>query len=74
MQRALLEADTLLDVYALLPAAKKKSIESIRFYPDSGSQADRDAISCVVPGELYLTNFRGVGLIEELQSLGIAAE
>ena len=70
-QRALLEADALLDAYAPPPAAKKKSIEPIRFYPDSGSQADRDAISCIIPGELYLTNFRGVGRIEELQSLGI---
>ena len=70
-QRALMEADALLDAFAPPPAAKAKNSEAIKFYPDSGSQADRDAISCVVPGELYLTNFRGVGRREELESLGV---
>jgi hypothetical protein len=70
MQRALMEADALLDAYAP-PPTKPKSIGPIKFYPDSGEQADRDAISCIVPGELYLTNFRGVGRMEELKSLGV---
>ena len=70
MQRALMEADALLDAYAP-PPTKQMSASPIKFYPDSGEQADRDAISCIVPGELYLTNFRGVGRMEELKSLGV---
>jgi predicted protein tyrosine phosphatase len=69
-QRALMEADALLNAYAP-PPTKPKSASPIIFYPDSGMQADRDAISCIVPGELYLTNFRGVGRKEELKSLGV---
>ena len=30
------------------------------FYPDSGDQAARDQVSCIVDGQLYLTNYRGV--------------
>ena len=30
-----------------------------RFYPDSGTSADRDEISAILDDELYLTNHRG---------------
>ena len=37
------------------------------FHPDCGDQAARDEVSCIVDGQLYLTNFRGVERCQELQ-------
>jgi protein-tyrosine phosphatase len=53
------------------PDWKPAVIESNTFYPYSGSQEQRDKISCVIPKKLYLTNHRGVGRDEELDALGI---
>ena len=42
------------------------------FSPNSGTQEDRDKISCIILGKLFLTNHRGVGRADELESLGIS--
>ncbi|EKX46104.1 hypothetical protein GUITHDRAFT_86883 [Guillardia theta CCMP2712] len=41
------------------------------FSPDAGTQEDRDSVSCIVAGKLYLTNFRGVERTDELKKLNI---
>lgn len=43
----------------------------VRFYPDSGDQAARDEVSCIVEGKLYLTNFRGVENLQVLKKLNV---
>ena len=72
LQRALMEADNLLDAYAPpAPVPKPKKEDPVVFFPDSGTQDERNQISCILPGKLYLTNFRGVERLDELESLGI---
>ncbi len=65
---ALDEADAMLDMFA---PPKKKTEErkpiATSFSPDSGTQEDRNAISEVIDGEIFLTNFRGVERLEEMQ-------
>ncbi len=41
------------------------------FSPDSGDQEMRNEVSCILPERLFLTNFRGVENVEELQRLNI---
>ncbi|KAK3271528.1 hypothetical protein CYMTET_20130 [Cymbomonas tetramitiformis] len=41
------------------------------FYPDCGSQAERNSISEIIPEKLYLSNFRGADNLEKLRELGI---
>jgi len=41
------------------------------FSPDSGDQEMRNEVSCILPEKLFLTNFRGVENVEELQRLNI---
>ncbi|CAE7253531.1 mpl3 [Symbiodinium natans] len=46
--------------------------ESDAFYfPWSGTDVSRREISCILPGQLYLTNCRGVEDLSALQELGI---
>eukprot|EP00960_Hanusia_phi_P029655 748082-Hanusia_phi.AAC.1 len=91
-EKALKEADDLLDAFA--PPKSKKAADAeedsrvdrsnsqgteeeegvplaTEFSPDAGSQEDRDSVSCIVAGKLYLTNFRGVERTDELQRLDI---
>ena len=46
--------------------------EESRYFPYSGSQEERDTISCIIPQQLYLTNHRGVGRADELEHLRIS--
>mmetsp|Transcript_83457 Transcript_83457/g.223436 ORF Transcript_83457/g.223436 Transcript_83457/m.223436 type:complete len:228 (-) Transcript_83457:75-758(-) len=46
-------------------------MEGIHFFPYSGTQEERNEISCIIPNKLYLTNFRGVENAENLEALGI---
>jgi protein-tyrosine phosphatase len=41
------------------------------FWPDSGDQATRNEVSCILQGSLYLTNFRGVENAGNLEALNI---
>lgn len=52
-------------------SATVKPIKAPPFYPNSGTQAERDSISEIIPKKLYLSNFRGADNLEKLQELGI---
>lgn len=66
---ALDEADAMLDMFAPpKKSAPKKQEIATTFSPDSGTQEERNAISEVIDGEIFLTNFRGVERLEEMQA------